>query len=106
MRRALLAGSLLLASACGSRTDVGIEEMSARLVAATPEAERAAVSAELAALAALAKERKLGDVERRALLDLYRSAARDGALDEDERLLLVQFSRDLVAGSGSIEEKT
>ena len=86
----------LLLAACGGGSDVALTEMSARLVAATPESERATVSSEMNALAELAKNEKLGDVERRALLDLYRSAARDGAIDEDERLLLVQFARELV----------
>ena len=85
---------------------MGIAEMSQRILAATPESERAAVRAELDALADLARTEKLGEVERRALLDLYRSAARDGTIDDDERLLLVQFARELVAGNEERKEKT
>lgn len=102
MRRAA-ASVLLLAASCGGGKEVALGEMRERLLAATPETERAAVAYELDALADLARDGKIGDVERRALLDLYRSASRDG-VDEDERLLLVQFARELVAGS--TKEKT
>jgi len=89
-------------TACGRGVDPGLAELTTQLLAATPEDQREALSADLAALEALDRQEKLGDAERRGLLDLFRSAARNGALDDDERALLTSLTRDLVAGAGRV----
>ena len=89
-------------AACGRSADPGIADLSKRLLDATPAEQRAALETDLAALAKLDADDRLGDAERRALLDLFQSAARDGALDDDERALLAALTRDVVVGSGRL----
>lgn len=96
---ALLALAL---AACGRGADPGLAELGTQLLAATPEDQRDVLGADLDALATLDRQQKLGDAERRALLDLFRSAARDGRLDEDERALLSSLTRDVVVGAGRV----
>ena len=103
MRRALLFSALLALAGCGGGTDPGLVELSERLVEATPEDQRTTLDADLAALARLDRDARLGAAEKRALFDLYRSAMRDGALNDDERVLLTRFARDLVAGAGRLK---
>lgn len=97
--------ALLLSSACGRGADPGLAELSTQLLAATPDDQRPLLSADLDALAALDRQQKLGDAERRALLDLFRSAARDGVLDDDERALLAALTRDVVVGAGRLDAR-
>lgn len=101
--RFALPAALLLVSACARGADPGLAELTTQLLAATPEDQRALLSGDLDALAALDRQEKLGDAERQALLDLFRSAARDGVLDEDERALLAALTRDVVVGAGRLD---
>lgn len=99
---ALLAAPAAL-PACGRGADPGLAELSTKLLASTPEDQRALLTEDLAKLELLDRQQKLGDAERRALLDLFRSAARDGVLDDDERALLSALTRDVVVGAGRLE---
>lgn len=94
---------LLAVSACGRGADPGLAELETQLLAATPEDQRALLSEDLEKLRALDRQSKLGDPERRALVDLFRSAAKDGVLDDDERALLSALTRDVVVGAGRLE---
>ena len=40
-----------------------------------------------------------------SLLDLYRSASRDGLIDDDERALLARLTRDVVAAGGNVQSR-
>lgn len=102
LRLLAVAGFVVLA-ACGRGADPGLSELSKRLVEATPADQRAALESDLSALAKLDADDRLGDAERRALLDLFQSAARDGELDDDERALLAALTRDVVVGSGRLD---
>ena len=88
--------------ACAGSAEGSIGAVAERLEAVTPEDQRAALHADLEALARLDREGALGDAERRALLDLFHSAGRDGLVDDDERVLLARLVADLVAGGGSL----
>lgn len=99
---ATLSATALLAGACGHRADTGLAELGTQLLAATPEDQREVLAADLDALTALDRQQKLGEAERHALLDLFRSAARDGVLDDDERALLSSLTRDVVVGAGRV----
>lgn len=106
-RRPILAAAAFAAiAACGPRSDPGLAELSKRLLDATPADQRAALETDLATLAKLDGDDRLGDAERRALLDLFQSAARDGAIDDDERALLAALTRDVVVGSGRLGSRT
>lgn len=93
----------LLIAGCGRGADPGLAELATKLVASTPEDQRALLTEDLDKLQALDRQDKLGDAERRALLDLFRSAAKDGVLDDDERALLSALTRDVVVGAGRLE---
>ena len=94
---------LLAVSACGRGADPGLAELATQLLAATPEDQRPILTEDLDKLRALDRQSKLGDAERRALIDLFRSAAKDGVLDDDERALLSSLTRDVVVGAGRLE---
>ena len=89
--------------ACGRGADPGLSELGAKLLEATPADQRAALETDLAALQKLHADERLGEPERQALLDLFRSASRDGSLDDDERALLAALTRDVVVGSGRLD---
>ncbi len=91
--------ALLLLPGCREPAEADLHELAARLLAATPDEQRAAVAADVEALARLARAGRWKDPERRALLDLLRSAGRDGRIDEDERLLLTRMVRDRIAAT-------
>jgi hypothetical protein len=100
-RIAFLAAAALALAACGHR-DPKLTDFATHLEDATPPDQRVAVEADLELLQNLAREQKLGEAERQALLDLYASAARDGVIDDDERILLTRLTRDIVSGGGSV----
>src|SRR2546428_1806436 len=87
----------LLACSCGPRPDASLADLASKLAAAAPEAERPRVSEDLERLLALDRQGKVGQPERRALLDLWTSARRDGVVDDDERALVLRLARDVVA---------
>ena len=103
-RIALLAAAIALFTACGRSVDPGLAELGTQLLAATPDDQRPGIEADLDALLALDRQQKLGDAERRAILDLFRSAVRDGVLDDDERALLSSLTRDVVVGAGRLAQ--
>lgn len=103
MRRLAASLAFVLLAACGDARDPSVDELASTLRAMTPSESRTALDADLDALARLSREDKLGKAEREALIDLFRSSTRDGSLDEDSRLLLVHFVRDIVAGGGSLK---
>lgn len=90
---------------CAASTDASLSGIAGRLEAVTPEDQRAALHEDLEAMNRLDREGAIGDAERQALLDLFHSASRDGAVDEDERVLLARLVSDLVAGGGSLGPK-
>ena len=102
-RISCLAFVLTTLSACTPSADPGLTELREQLLAATPEDRRAALEADLDALAALERDDALGEAERQALLDLFASAARDGSLDGDECALLSALTRDVVVGAGRLD---
>lgn len=107
MPRVFAALLVLLAVSCGPARDPSLDEVASSLRATTPADQRTSLDADLDALSRLSRDQKLGRAERDALVNLFRSATKDGSLDEDEHALLVHLLRDLVAGSGSLNvEKT
>lgn len=87
---------------CSASADGSLSAIAVRLEAVTPEDQRAALHEDLEVLHRLDGDGALGRAERQALLDLFHSASRDGAVDEDERVLLARLVADLVAGGGSL----
>ena len=105
-RRALAACAALAAGlGCRSAVDPGVAALADGLRAATPDDQRVALEADLDILVTLERDEKLGPAERRALFDLYRSATRDGQIDDDERALLARLTRDVVAAGGNVQER-
>lgn len=102
MSRLLVLSFLLALTGCGAARDPSLDELATNLRASTPAEQRTALDADLDALARLSRESRLGTAERDAIVDLFRSATRDGTLDEDERSLLVHLVRDVVAAGGSL----
>ena len=101
-RATFVTAALFFVASCGRGADPGLAELATQLLAATPEDQREVLAADLDALSTLDRQQKLGDAERRALLDLFRSAVRDGVLDDDERALLSSLTRDVVVGAGRV----
>lgn len=104
-RFAASCAALLGLAGCRSAVEPGVTALADGLRAATPDDQRVALEADLDILVALDRDEKLGTAERRALFDLYRSATRDGGIDDDERALLARLTRDVVAAGGTVQER-
>ena len=100
-----LFAALAAGTGCSSAVDPGVVTLADGLRAATPDDQRVALEADLDMLVALDRDEKIGPAERRALLDLYRSASRDGGIDDDERALLARLTRDVVAAGGNVQSR-